>query len=47
MSRKISKDFSVDNTKKTGLNEYVYDCSVHYDTIVVDDIIDIHKYLDL
>ena len=24
----VSKDFSVDNMKKTGLNEYVYDCSV-------------------
>ena len=26
--RKISKDFSVDNMKKTGLNGYVYDFSV-------------------
>ena len=24
----VSKDFSVDNMKKTGLSEYVYDCSV-------------------
>ena len=37
----ISKDFSVDNMKKTGLNEYVYDFSVYYDAIAVDDI----KYL--
>ena len=41
----ISKDFSVDNMKKTGLNEYVYDFSVYYDAIAVDDILDIHKYL--
>ena len=31
----ISKDFSVDNTKKTGLNGYVYDFSVDYDAIAV------------
>ena len=24
----VSREFSVDNMKKTGLNEYVYDCSV-------------------
>ena len=41
----ISKDFSVDNVKKTGLNGYVYDLSVDYDPIAVDDILDIHKYL--
>ena len=41
----ISKDFSVDNMPKTGLHGYVYDFSVDYDAIVVDDIIDIHKYL--
>ena len=41
----ISKDFSVDNMKKTGLNGYVYDFSVDYDVIAVDDILDIHKYL--
>ena len=41
----ISKSFSVDNMKKTGLNRFVYDFSVDYDTIAVDDIIDIHKYL--
>ena len=41
----ISKDFSVDNMKKTGLNGYVYDSSVDYDAIAVDDILDIHKYL--
>ena len=33
----ISKDFSVDNMKKTGLNGYVYDFTVDYDAIAVDD----------
>ena len=43
----ISKDFPVGNCKKkhTGLNGYVYDFSVDYDAIAVDDILDIHKYL--
>ena len=42
----ISKDWSVDNMeKKSRLNGYVYDFSVHYDVIAVDDILDIHNYL--
>ena len=41
----ISKDFSVDNMKNTGLNGYVYKFSVDHNTIAVDDILDIHKYL--
>ena len=41
----ISKDFSVDNMKKTGLNGYVHDFSADYDAIAVDNILDIHKYL--
>ena len=41
----ISKDWSVDNMKDTGLNVYVYDFSVDYDAISVDDIKDIHKCL--
>ena len=41
----ISKDFSVDNMKKMGLNRFIYDFSVNYDVIAVDDILDIHKYL--
>ena len=41
----ISKDFSVDNKKKAGLNGHVYDFSVDYDAIAVDDILDIHKNL--
>ena len=39
----ISKDWSVDNVKKTGLNGHVYDFSVDY-AIAVDDILDIHNY---
>ena len=41
----ISKDWSVDNMKKTGLNGYVHDFSVDYVAITVDDILDIHNYL--
>ena len=42
----ISKDWSTDNVKKkTWLNSYVYDFSVDYDFVSVDDIKDIHKYL--
>ena len=41
----ISEDVSVDNMKKIGLNEYVYNIIVDYDAIAVDDILDIHKYL--
>ena len=45
MSRKISKDLLVDNMKNTGLNGYIYDFSVDYDAIAVDDRLDIGKYL--
>ena len=31
--------------KKTGLNGYVYEFSVDYDGIAVNDVLDIHKYL--
>ena len=41
----ILEDFSVNNMKKTGLNGYVYDFSVDYDAIAIDDVLDIHKYL--
>ena len=41
----ISKDLSVDNMKKTGLNGYGYDFSVDYDAITIDDILHIHNYL--
>ena len=41
----ISKDFSVDNMKKTGLYGEVYEFSIDYDAIANDKILDIHKYL--
>ena len=41
----ISKDWSVDNMKDTGLKGYVYGFSVDYNATDVDDIKDIHKYL--
>ena len=41
----ISRGFSVDNMKKTGLNGYVYDFGVDYGAITVNDKLDIHKYL--
>ena len=41
----ISKDWSLDNVKKTVLKGYVYDFSVDYNVIAAADILDIHKYL--
>ena len=41
----VLKDFSVDNMKKTGLYRYACNFSVNYDSIDVDDILYIHKYL--
>ena len=41
----ISKDWSTDNMKRAGFNEYIYDFRVDYDASDVDDIKDIHKYL--
>ena len=41
----ISKDWSIDNMKKTEFNGYVYDFRVDYDSTDVDDIKDIYKYL--
>ena len=41
----ISKDWSGDNMKKTGFTGYVYDFSVDYDSVEVDDIKNVHKYL--
>ena len=41
----VSKDWSVDNMKRTGFTGCVYDFSVDYDPIAVDDIKNIHKYL--
>ena len=39
-----SKDWSVDNMKKIGLNWYIYDFSVDCDAMAVDDILGIHNY---
>ena len=41
----ISKNWSVDNMKKTGFNGYVYDFSVNYDATDIVDILKIDKYL--
>ena len=41
----ISKDGSVDNMKRAGFTGYVYDFSVGYDDIKVDNINNVHKYL--
>ena len=41
----ISKDWSTANMKKTGFNGYVYDFSVDYDSIALDNIKDTDKYL--
>ena len=39
----ISKDWSVDNMRGTGLHGYVYDFRVDYDAIAVNDILEIQK----
>ena len=41
----ISKDWSTDNMRSTGFTGYVYDFSVDYEAIAVDDNKNIHKYL--
>ena len=41
----ISKDWSIDNMKRTGFTGYIYDFIADYEAIAVDDIKDIHKYL--
>ena len=41
----ISKIFSNDNMKKTGLNGYMYDFLVDFGIIDVNDLLDIQKYL--
>ena len=43
----ISKDFLVDNVKKTGLNGYVYDFSVDYDAIAVDDMLQCYTFINI
>ena len=41
----ISKNWLIDNMKKTGLNGYVYNFNVDYNATSVDNIKNIHKYL--
>ena len=41
----ISKGVSVGNMKKIELDGYVYDFSVDYDAIAIDDVLDIHRCL--
>ena len=41
----VSKHFSVNNLKKTVLYRYSYGFAVDYDSIGVDDVLDIHRYL--
>ena len=41
----ISKDWTIDNLKKTGFNRYFYDFSVDYYSTDVDDVKYVHKYL--
>ena len=41
----ISKDWLVDVMKNTGFTGYIYDFSVGYEAIAVDNIKDIHNYL--
>ena len=41
----ISKDWSTDNKKKSSFTVHVYEFSVRYHDIGVDDIKDVHKYL--
>ena len=41
----ISKNWSIDNMKQTGLNGYVYDFSVDYSDTALDATLDIHNYL--
>ena len=43
--RKISKNFTIDNMKKKGFNGHIYDFSVEYKAITVENILHIHKYL--
>ena len=39
------KDWSTENMRKSDFTGYVYDFSVGYGAIGVDEIKDIHKYL--
>ena len=41
----MSQKISASNMKKTGFNGYIYDFSISYNSIDVEEIKDIHKYL--
>ena len=41
----IAKDWTVDNIKKTGLKDYVFDFSFDYNAIAAANILDIYKHL--
>ena len=41
----LSKDFEVGYMKASGLIGYVFDFSVDYGAVTLDDILDIRKYL--
>ena len=41
----ISKDFTVNNMVKKILNGYVYNFSVHYNSLDISGVINIQKYL--
>ena len=41
----ISRDWSIDNMKRTGFTGYIYDFSVDHEATDFADIKDIHKYL--
>ena len=43
--RNISKEFLVSNMRKTGLYGTVYDFSADYGAVLVDNTLNIHKYL--
>ena len=41
----VSKDFSASNMAKTRFNGHIYDFSVGYDEIAIDDVLDSLKHL--
>ena len=41
----FQKIFHQATWKKTGFNDYIYDFSVDYDSIDIEDLKDINKYL--
>ena len=41
----MSKDFTIDNIEKTGLQGYVNSFSIDYHIIDANDVLDINKYL--